>query len=76
MGKQRLYSATQGFHHLRLTLYGFAKSGRVYVGLRRDAAHVEAGAADVDVLEDNDLQSVLRCIDGSLVTARAGTDDD
>ena len=51
--------------------------GGVEQRLRRDAADVEAGAAEGGaLLDDGDLQPELRGADGADIAARAGADDD
>ena len=51
--------------------------GRVQQRLRRDAADIEAGAAEGRVLLDHrDLHAELRRADGADIAAGAGADDD
>ena len=69
MREQRLDAAAQRLNDLRLTLRCFSKRGGMHVRLRRDAANVEARTTHVDVLEDGDLQALLRRIDRSFVAA-------
>ena len=50
--------------------------GGVQQGLGRDAAHVEAGAAQVALLDQPDLQAELGRSQGAGVTARTSPEDE
>jgi len=47
----------------------------MYVGLRRDAAHVETRASHMLSFEDYYLQTILRGIFSGAVATRASTND-
>ena len=46
------------------------------IGLRGDTADIEAGASDIGVLEDDDLQALLGGIFSGAVTSWPRADDD
>ena len=76
MGEKRLYPSPQLRHHLGHALTGLFERGGMDVGLRGNAAHVQAGASHPVGLEKNNLQS---CLGGKLcgtIASGACTDDD
>ena len=69
-------TSTELGHDSGHTFASLSEGGAVDIGLRGDAAHIEAGAAHVVALEDDNLQTLLGGIFSGAVTPRPRADDD
>ena len=76
VGEDDLYALTQLGDDLAHALTSILEGGAVHIGLRGDAANIEAGAAYVTLFNDGDLQTVLGGMGRSLVAAGPCADDD
>ena len=76
MGKDGLYPTPQLGDDLLLTLESLAEGGAVNVGLGGYAATVEAGAADLVLLDNNYLQALTGGIFSGAVASGPRADDE